>query len=524
MSTVLKSYLSGEWRMGSGKQTELVNPSTEDVVAQTSTEGFDFGSAVRFSREHGGRSLRAMTFAQRGELLKKLAKVVTDSREELITLGLVNAGNTRSDAKFDIDGASATLMFYAELGAKLGEARVLADGEGIPIGRSARLYGQHLLVPREGVAVHINAFNFPAWGMAEKLAVALIAGMPVISKPATSTAMIAHRIAELWARSGVLPEGAFSFVCGGLGDLLSQLGPQDVVAFTGSGQTAVQIRRQENLARHNVHLNVEADSLNSMVLGPDLEPGSEAMNLFFSDVVKELTQKAGQKCTAVRRIYVPHDRLDEARQELVQRLSEVRIGNPADERSQMGPLATAQQLRDVRSGIDQLAHSSEIATGGSKPVEALGVSAGKGFFVAPTLLIQPDPSIGDNVNAIEVFGPVATLMPFREPAPLIDLIAAGGGGLVSSIYSDDRRFIEQVVMGIAPHHGRLTIAGEKLAGQSVSPGTVLPQLLHGGPGRAGSGEELGGMRGLSLYMQRVALQGHRPLVEQLAGARKESGG
>jgi oxepin-CoA hydrolase/3-oxo-5,6-dehydrosuberyl-CoA semialdehyde dehydrogenase len=523
MSTVLRSYLSGEWRLGSGKGTELVNPSTEEVVASTSTEDLDLGGAVKFARERGGRSLRAITFGQRAELLKKLAKVLADAREELITLGLVNAGNTRSDAKFDIDGASATLMFYAELGSKLGDARVIADGDGIPIGRSARLYGQHLLVPRQGVAVHINAFNFPAWGMAEKLATALLAGMPVISKPATSTSMMAHRMAELWIESGALPEGAFSFVCGGIGDLLSFLGPQDAVAFTGSGATAAQIRRQENLARHNIHLNIEADSLNSFVLGPDLSLGTEAMNLFFSDVVKEMTQKAGQKCTAVRRIYVPADRLEEVREELVQRLSEVRVGNPADERAQMGPLATAQQLRDVRAGMAQLARSSQLATGGPKPVEALGVPSGKGFFVSPTLLVQPNPSLDDTANEVEVFGPVATLMAFRENAALIELVAAGGGGLVSSIYSDDRPFIEQVVTGIAPYHGRVTLAGEKLAGQSIPPGTVLPQLLHGGPGRAGGGEELGGMRGLSLYMQRVALQGHRPIVEQLSGTRRESG-
>ncbi len=524
MATILRSFVCGEWRAGAGQPTALVNPSTEELLAQTATAGLDLAGAVRFAREKGGRSLRAMTFGQRAELLKRLAKGVADGREELITLGLANAGNTRSDAKFDIDGASATLMFYADLGAKLGDARVLPDGEGIPLGRSARLYGQHLLVPREGVAVHINAFNFPAWGMAEKMAAALLAGMPVISKPATSTAMIAHRLAELWVQSGQLPEGSFSFICGSIGELLSFLGPQDVVAFTGSGQTAAQLRRLENLARHNVHLNVEADSLNSMVLGPDLVPGSEAMNLFFSEAVKEMTQKAGQKCTAVRRIYVPRERLEEVRAELVQRLSDVRVGNPADERSQMGPLATAEQLRGVREGIQELARSAQLSTGGPQSVEAVGAPPGKGFFIAPTLLVQPEPSPSDAINRLEVFGPVATLMPFGETAPLTELIVAGGGGLVSSIYSDDRHFIEELVTGIAPHHGRITLAGEKLAGQSVSPGTVLPQLLHGGPGRAGGGEELGGMRGVALYLQRVALQGHRPVIEQLAGARRESTG
>ncbi len=519
MVTELKSYLSGQWHPGSGKKNQLFNPSTEEVVAETSTEGLDISRAIRFAREKGGASLGAMTFAQRGEVLRKLAKVVSDAREKLIGLGMINAGNTRSDAKFDIDGASATLMYYAELGSKLGDTRILADGEGVSLGRSARLYGQHLWVSRLGLAVHINAFNFPAWGMAEKLAVSLLAGVPAITKPATATALMAHQMMERWVGSGALPEGALSLVCGAIGDLLSHLDGRDVVAFTGSGDTAAKLRRLDNLARHHVHLNVEADSLNAAILGGDVASGSEALNLFLSDVVREMTQKTGQKCTAVRRIYAPADRLDEIRERLVERLSEVRVGNPVDERTSMGPLATAQQLRDVRAGIDQLAGQSEIALGGSGAVEAAGVPQGKGYFIAPTLLVQRKPRPEDLANQLEVFGPVATLMPFGETRALIEQVAAGGGSLVSSIYSDDKKFIEEVVMGIGPHHGRLTISGEKLAGQSVPPGTVLPQLLHGGPGRAGGGEELGGTRGLGLYMQRLALQGHRPIIEQLVGTR-----
>lgn len=521
MIAELKSYLSGQWYPGSGTKTPLFNPSTEEVVARASSEGLDLARAVRFARERGGPSLRAMTFAQRGQVLHQLAKSVTDGREELISLGMANAGNTRSDAKFDIDGASATLMHYAELGSKLGEARILADGEGVPIGRSARLYGQHLMVSRQGVAVHINAFNFPAWGMAEKLAASLLAGVPAITKPATATALMAHRMMERWVESGALPEGALSFLCGGVSGLLSHLGGQDVVAFTGSGETAAQLRRLDNLGRYSVHLNVEADSLNAAILGGDLPSGSEVVNLFLSDVAREMTQKAGQKCTAVRRIYVPENRLDEIRDLLVERLSEVRVGNPADERTTMGPLATAQQLKDVQVGIEQLAGQSETAIGGPGAVESNGAVLDKGYFVAPTLLVQRKPRPDDVANRIEVFGPVATLIPFRETRSLIEHVLAGGGGLVSSIYSDDKLFIEEMVMGVGPYHGRLTISGEKLAGQSIPPGTVLPQLVHGGPGRAGGGEELGGLRGLGLYMQRLALQGHRPLIEQLAGTRHE---
>ena len=518
MPTTLKSYLSGRWQAGSGKAVPLFNPATEEVIADASTEKLDLQEAVSFAREKGGPALRALSFGQRGEILKTLAKRINDSREELIGLGQANAGNTRSDAKFDIDGASATLMFYADLGAKLGEQRTLLDGDGAPIGRSARLYGQHVLVPRQGVAIHINAFNFPAWGMSEKLAVSLLCGVPAISKPATATAWMANRIAELWVESGALPVGAFSLLCGSVGGLLSHLRGQDVVAFTGSGETAQRLRRDETLCAYNVPLNVEADSLNAAVLGPDAQTGSETLNLFLTDVAKEMIQKTGQKCTAIRRIFAPAARLDEVREMLLERLADVRVGNPTEEKTTMGPLATADQLRDVRAGIDKLAAKSELALGGSKPVQALGVAQGKGYFVSPTLLVQKEPQVSDLANQLEVFGPVATLMPYRDSAQVVSLIAAGGGGLVSSVYSDDRSFVREAIQGIAPFHGRLTVAGDKLAGQTVPPGTVLPQLLHGGPGRAGGGQELGGMRGMQLYLQRVALQAERALIEQLFGS------
>lgn len=514
MATVLKSFVCGKWHEGTGKRAALLNPSTEQIVAEASSEGIDFGAVTAHARAAGVK-LRAMTFAQRAELLKALAKSVSDAREELIGLGIVNAGTTRSDSKFDIDGASSTLLFYAELGAKLGDVHALVDGEGIPLGRSARLYGQHVLTPREGVAVHINAFNFPAWGMAEKLAVSLLCGVPAISKPATATALMAHRIAQLWADSSVLPDGAFQFICGNVGDLLSHLGGQDVLAFTGSGDTAEKLRRTDALLRTNAHVNVEADSLNSAVLGPDVTTGSETMNLFLADVVKEMTQKTGQKCTAIRRIYVHRERFDEVRDLLVDRLREVRVGNPADDKVTMGPVATAAQLRDVLEGIARLKDGAQIALGGTQRIDGQGAPGGKGFFVAPTLLTRAELRNDDVVNRLEVFGPVATMLAYSEPRSMIAHVAAGGGGLVSSIFSDDKAFVKDAVLGLAPFHGRLTLSSEKVAGQTVPPGTVMPQLLHGGPGRAGGGEELGGTRGMSLYLQRTALQGHRALIEQL---------
>ncbi|MFT3842809.1 MAG: 3,4-dehydroadipyl-CoA semialdehyde dehydrogenase [Myxococcaceae bacterium] len=517
MTTTLESYLSGRWQTGQGEGTKLYNPSTEEVVATASTAGLDLKAAVAFARDTGGPALRALTFAQRGAILAKLAKIVSDAREELIGLGITNAGNTRSDAKFDIDGAGATLNFYAELGAKLGDVKVLPDGEGVALGRSARLYGQHVLSPRHGVAVHINAFNFPAWGMGEKLAVTLLAGMPVISKPATSTALMAWKIARLWADSGVLPAGAFSFLCGSVGDLLSHLSGQDVVAFTGSSDTAQSLRTHATIASHSVHLNVEADSLNSAILAPDAVEGSETLNMFLTDVAKEMTQKTGQKCTATRRIFVPAARLDEVKDALVDRLSAVKLGNPADEKTTMGPVATAQQLKDVRAGLERFAKTYEVACGGAKPVEGQA----KGYFVSPTLFVnkKPKASTEDAVNAHEVFGPAATLMPYGDAAELEKLVAAGGGGLVSSVYGDDKEWLNTVVAAIAPYHGRVTISGEKVAGQTIPPGTVMPGLLHGGPGRAGGGEELGGTRGMGLYLQRTALQGPRPWLEAFAGVK-----
>lgn len=522
MTIQLKSFLGGRWQAGGGAGQSLLNPSTGEVLAQASTQGLDFAEAVQFARAEGGPALRALTFAARGALLEQLAQVVNDAREELIALGVSNAGNTRSDAKFDIDGAAATLNFYADLGAKLGEVKALPDGEGVALGRSARLYGQHVLVPRAGVAVHINAFNFPAWGMGEKLAQALLAGMPVITKPATSTALLAFRLAELWVEKVALPKGAFSFVAGSAGDLLSQLGPQDALAFTGSSDTALTLRKTEALLAASTHVNVEADSLNSAVLGPDVQAGSETLNMFLTDVAKEVTQKAGQKCTAVRRVYVPAALLDEVKAQLCDRLSAVKVGNPADEKTTMGPLATAQQLSGVREGIDRLAGRYELALGGSKPVAGLE----RGYFVAPTLLVNRKPvaDASDPVNGHEVFGPVATLIPYGDVAFLAAHIAAGGGGLVSSLYSDDKAFTGEVLALIAPWHGRVTISSEKVAGQTVPPGTVMPSLLHGGPGRAGGGEELGGLRGMGLYLQRVALQGPRPFVEAWAGVKPAAAG
>lgn len=513
----LRSYVAGDWFEGKTGAATLVNPATEEAIAQTSTEGLDFEKCLAFARDVGGKTLRAMTFRERGEVLRAMSKSIHAKRDELFQLAIQNGGNTRSDAKFDIDGAWGTLAAYADLATELGDRKVLSDGEGFQLGRSPRLYGAHVYTPRRGVAVHVNAFNFPAWGLAEKAATALLAGMPVISKPATSTALVAARIMEILVADQVLPAGALSFVCGGAGNLLGLLGGQDVLAFTGGSSTGTTLRGGEGILKRGTHINVEADSLNAAVLGPDVEEGGDVWNLFLNDVARDITQKTGQKCTAIRRVYVPKERVDAVLAELKERLAQIKVGNPALEEVNMGPVATATQLKDVRSGIERLATCGKIVQGGSKAsdVKALGAQGSdKGYFVAPTLLFVENPKAGDAVHSHEVFGPVSSVMPYDGTAEGASrLVCAGEGGLVASVYSDDKAFIETAIVEMAPFHGRLTVGSSKISAQALPPGTVMPQLLHGGPGRAGGGEELGGRRGLAFYMQRTALQGDRSLIE-----------
>ena len=517
----LRSFVRGDFHAGTGARAELVNPSTEEVLATASTEGIDMAAAVAYARDTGGAELAKTTFADRGAMLKAMSKAIIAHRDELLDLAMKNGGNTRSDGKFDVDGASGTLEHYADLGAELGATNVMVDGDAVAMGRSARLAGQHAFVQRAGIAVHVNAFNFPAWGLAEKAACAILAGMPLISKPATSTAIVAHRMTEIFVAEKILPPGVLSFLAGGAGDLLDTLGGQDVLAFTGSHATGKKLRTGAAVLERGTRVNVEADSLNAAVLGPDVEEGSDTESLFFTDVTRDMTQKTGQKCTAIRRVYVPRARLHAVVAELSERLAKVKVGDTAHDEVTMGPVSTAQQQRDVKAGIEKLASCSTIAFDGAARAgqgAPIGQKDAKGFFQFPVLLVCESPAPGDPVHTHEVFGPVATVMPYDSPAELVRLVGAGGGGLVSSVYSDDRMFLKATVLGIAAFHGRVTVGSAKVAGQAIPPGTVMPQLLHGGPGRAGAGEELGGRRGLGLYMQRVALQGDRAILDLLLGS------
>ena len=514
----LASYLGGAWIPGDGPVTPLVNPATEEPVAAAHGRNLDLRAALAFARDRGGPALRAMTFAGRGALCAALAKAMHGAREELIALAVANGGNTRGDAKFDIDGAAGTLAYYGELGAKLGDARLLRDGDAAQIGRTARLVGQHVWAPRPGVAVLINAFNFPAWGLGEKLACALVAGMPVLCKPATATALVTHRLVEIWAEAGILPPGALQLLVGPAGDLVDHLRAPDVLAFTGSSDTARTLRAHPRVVAESVRVNLEADSLNAAVLAPDVELGSEAGALFVADVVRDMTQKTGQKCTAIRRVLVPQARAADVVDAIRERLAGIVVGDPAREDVRMGPVATAQQAKDVRAGIARLAAATKEAFGGAGDVTPAGVPAGKGFFVGPVLRTTDDPRGCEPMHAHEVFGPVATIGSYDgDPQAAAAIVALGHGGLVASCYSDDRDWLGRFVVDAAGWNGRVYIGSEKIAAMSPGPGTALPQLQHGGPGRAGDGAELGGTRGLALYMQRVALQGDASLLKSLVG-------
>ncbi|HEY0253356.1 MAG TPA: 3,4-dehydroadipyl-CoA semialdehyde dehydrogenase, partial [Kofleriaceae bacterium] len=466
---LLASYLAGQWSDGSGAKQTLVNPATEAVVAEVHAGGHDLKGAFEYARTVGVAELSRLTFAQRGELVGALAKAVNAAREELIALAIQNGGNTRSDAKFDIDGAAVTLGHYAELGAKLGAHKLLGDGDAIQVGRTARMGGQHVWSSRRGVAVHINAFNFPAWGTAEKLACAIVAGVPVISKPATATALVAWRLGQLFEK--LLPPGVLQMLIGPAGDLLAHARVNDVVAFTGGSATADKLRKQ----LPHVRLNIEADSLNAAVLGPDVEVSGEAGNLFIGDVVRDMTQKTGQKCTAIRRVLVPEDKIADVIDAIKDRLATIKIGNPELEEVRMGPVATAQQLADVKAGIERLAAATESVYGEVGAVTPLGTD--KGFFVGPVVRRAKDPMNCEPLNAHEVFGPVSTLGAYNgDAAYAAEFIAKGEGCLVSSAYSDDRDWVASFVTAAAPWAGRLFLGSSKMAAQSPGPGTVLPSL------------------------------------------------
>lgn len=516
----LKSYLCGTFCEGTGTPAILVNPATEEPVAQCSAAGLDLQAALAYARDVGGPNLRKLTFAERGALLKRMSSALHEQREALVAASTLNNGATRGDAKFDVDGAIGTLAYYAklgeELGAKHGDRRFFVEGSGDQLTRAPRLSGYHLWSSRTGVALHINAFNFPAWGLAEKAACAILAGVPVLTKPATSTALTAFKLVEILVDKADMPAGTLQLVCGSVGDLVDHLLPEDVIAFTGSADTGATLRKSRAVVERSTRINIEADSLNAMVLGEDVEVGSDTWHLFIKHLGTEMTQKAGQKCTATRRIVVPRHLVADVETAIGERLAGIRLGDPANEGVDMGPLATAQQQKDAHKGLAAL-----IDDGCTVVVGSTEQWAGKGYFVAPVVLKHEEPLKAKVVHAVEVFGPVATILPYRGAEQAAQLVARGEGTLVCSVYADDKAFLETMIVSSATWTGRMLIGTEKVAEQITTPGMVLPASIHGGPGRAGGGEELGGERGLRFYMQRTAIQGDRTILDRILGAPKK---
>lgn len=500
------NYVAGKPSEGRGRET-LINPSTEEAIATTCAQS-PLLEAVEHARNVAGPALRRLTFAQRAEKLKALIEVIVKHREALLDLSVRCGGNTRGDAKFDIDGGTATLQYFAALGASLGSGSYLAEHEPLQLARNPRWVGQHVWVPQDGVALHINAFNFPAWNLLEKAAVSLLSGVPVITKPASPGSSVAALMFDEFYRAGLLSDGSFQLVHGSVADELNVLGVNDSIAFTGSSRTASLLRRHEAICERGVRLNVEADSLNAVVLGPDVEESGETMRAFLRDVVREITQKAGQKCTAFRRILVPAALRSMVESELAAALDALNVGDPSAEGVKVGPLASGAQKKSVTEGLTALLAESKQCTK-NRTFE-------KGYFVAPTLLSASASST--LVHEREVFGPVATVLGYSGNAEeAAVLIKRGRGSLQTSVYSDDSEWVDALFHQASAWQGRFYWGSEKVSEHAVQPGAVLASLNHGGPGRAGGGSELGGIEALKHSMQRVAVQGSRPLLQKLLG-------
>ena len=512
---VLQSFIAGRW-IGEQPAQALKSAINGRTVFHTHAEAIDFAEALHFARRRGVPALLQLDFQQRAARLKALAAYLVEHKEALYAVS-AHTGATRNDGWIDIEGGSGTLFSYAGVGAaELPSGNLVHEGPALPLGKKGAFAGTHILVPRGGVAVHINAFNFPVWGLLEKFAPSFLAGMPCIAKPATATSYLTEALVRLVQQSGLLPEGALQLVIGSTGDLLDRLDGQDVVTFTGSADTAATLRVQPNLVRHSVPFNAEADSLNCAILGPDAEPGSEEFDLFVKEVVREMTVKAGQKCTAIRRALVPRRHLDAAAQALRARLAKVVVGDPALEAVRMGALASHAQHADVSERVAALMAGAELVFGARDGFAPQGEGVAEGAFHAPTLLLARD-AASHAAHDVEAFGPVSTLMAYDELDDALALAARGKGSLVATLVTHDPKVAARAIPQMAAWHGRLLVLDRDAAPESTGHGSPLPVLKHGGPGRAGGGEELGGIRAVRHFLQRAAVQGSPAMLTAVTG-------
>jgi len=511
----LGNYVSGKWTEGEGDGQLLYNAVTGKPITAATSQGLDFEAILKYAREKGNPALRKMTFQQRGRMLRALALHLTSKKEKFYAISY-QSGATKIDSWIDIEGGIGNLFSNASLRRKLPDEIFCLDGDPINLSKENTFMGHHILVPKEGVAVHINAYNFPVWGMLEKIAVNLMAGMPAVVKPATVTSYLTEAVVREIISSGILPEGALQLICGSAGNMLNFAGSQDVVTFTGSKSTGLKLKAHASILSESVPFNMEADSLNCIVLGPDISPGMAEWDIFIKEIKKEMTVKAGQKCTAIRRIFVPENKIEEVQKALSAELAKTAIGNPLNEKVRMGSLAGNEQREEVRSQVQKLLASSQIIYGSLDSVTVIDADEKEGAFVSPLLLLNTDPFNNEEPHSIEAFGPVSTLMPYKDIYEAVALSKKGMGSLCSTIVTADASVAKQYVIGAATHHGRILVLNADCAKESTGHGSPLPSLVHGGPGRAGGGEEMGGLRGLKHYLQRTAIQGSPTMLTAIS--------
>jgi oxepin-CoA hydrolase / 3-oxo-5,6-dehydrosuberyl-CoA semialdehyde dehydrogenase len=502
----LQNYISGQWINGEGDGQMLYNAVTGDAIAAATSKGLDFKSILEYGRAVGNPALRKMTFHQRGNMLKTLALHLRTQLDRFYAISY-QTGATKADSWVDIEGGIGNLFANASLRRKFPDETFCIDGESHNYSKNNTFMGTHILVPKEGVAIHINAFNFPVWGMLEKIAVNLLAGMPCVVKPATVTSYLTEAVVKEIIASKILPEGSLQLICGSAGDLLDHVMSQDVVTFTGSASTGLMLKSNPNILRESVPFNMEADSLNCIVLGEDVTPGKPEWDIFVKEIRKEMTLKAGQRCTGIRRIFVPENKMEDIWKAISASLSQTTIGNPLNSTVRMGSLAGQTQRNEVKEQVQKLLATSQIIYGSLDSVTVVDADAHKGAFISPVLLMNDKPFASDDVHSIEAFGPVSTIMPYKNSDEAIELSKKGKGSLCSSIVTADYTIAKQYVTGAASHHGRILVLNNECAKESTGHGSPLPLLVHGGPGRAGGGEEMGGLRGVKHYLQRTALQG-----------------
>ncbi len=502
----LQNYIQGQWVDGLGNGKELYNAVTGEVVALASSEGIDFGEALHYARTVGGPALRKMTFHERGRMLKALAFYLSERKESYYQVSY-QTGATRVDSWIDIDGGIGNLFAYSSLRRQFPNERFYVDGQLAKLSKTGSFIGHHIMVPKEGVAIHINAFNFPVWGMLEKIAVNLLAGVPAVVKPATLTSFLTEAVVRDIIASGILPHGSLQLICGSASGILDHVNSQDVVTFTGSASTGKMLKSHPRILEESVPFNVEADSLNAAILGEDAAPGTPEFDLFIKEVRKEVTVKCGQKCTAIRRVIVPEKYLEDVQIALASAFEKTAVGNPLNEQVRMGALAGMQQRSEVLEKLELLKSQSEIVYGAPNAQNLIDASYDKGAFMSPILLLNKNPFKNTASHEVEAFGPITTLMPYQHLDDAVELAKMGKGSLVCSITTHDDRIATNFVLDAASHHGRILVLNRDCAKESTGHGSPMPMLVHGGPGRAGGGEEMGGMRGVMHYLQRTAIQG-----------------